>query len=123
MQICLRIKYPPITSFPAIANSLSILWVNEDNFIPWISDGYIQLVIRPHNLLTQEDFYDQSGMDNLSIYACFCLFISWMRNNQTTAHFIKFTGYIECQIKNNYYLDAWCVQHGRQLGGASPPWA
>lgn len=45
-------------------------------------------------------------MDNFLIPAYFFQFISWMRNNQTTAHFTDFTEYIEYQIKNNYYLDA-----------------
>lgn len=106
MKVCLPVEYPPITSFPAIANSLSILWANEDKIIPWISDHYIQLMIRPHNPSTQSDFYDQSDMDNYIIPAYSCPFISWMRNNQTTAHFTNFTDYIEHQIRHEYYLDA-----------------
>lgn len=106
MQICLPVVYPPITSFPAIANSLSILWVNKDKILPWVSDRYIQLVIRPYHHLTRADFYDQADMDNYIIPAHSCPFIGWLRNNQTTAHFDNFTEYIEYQIEQGYYLDA-----------------
>lgn len=106
MQICLPVEYPPITSFPAIANSLSILWVNKDKTLPWISDRYIQLIIRPHHPLTRSDFYDQADTDNFIISGHGCPFIGWLRNNQTTANFTDFSEYIEYQIKHDYYLDA-----------------
>lgn len=106
MQICLPVEYPPITSFPPIANSLSILWVNKERIIPWVSDHYIQLVIRPYHTITQADFYDSADMDNYIIPGYYCPYLSWLRNNQTTAHFNIFTEYIEYQIKHDYYLDA-----------------
>lgn len=106
MQVCLPVEYPPITSFPFIANSLSILWVNKDKVLPWISDRYIQLVIRPSHPLTQSDFYDQAETDSYILPGHSCPFIGWLRNNQTTAHFNSFTEYIEHQIMHSYYLDA-----------------
>ncbi len=106
MQTCLPVEYPPITSFPAIANSLSILWVNRDNVLPWISDHYIQLLIRPHHPLTRSDFYDQADIDNFITTGNHCPFIGWLRNNQTTARFTDFSGYIEYQINHGYYIDA-----------------
>lgn len=71
-----------------------------------MSDHYIQLMIRPHHILTKSDFYDEADTDNFIIPGHSCPFISWLRNNQTTAHFIHFTEYIEYQIKQGYYLDA-----------------
>lgn len=106
MQIILPVKYPPITSFPAIANYLSILWVYRDKVLPWISDRYIQLVIRPYHPITRADFYDQADPGNYIIPENYCPFIGWLRNNQTTAHFNNFSEYIEYQIKQGYYLDA-----------------
>ena len=37
---------PPITSFPLIANMLSILWLDKNKTLPWICDRFIQLVAR-----------------------------------------------------------------------------
>lgn len=106
MQICLPVEYPPITSFPYIANSLSILWVKKDKVLPWICDRYIQLVIRPHHSLTRSDFYENADTDNFVLPGNYCPFLGWLRNNQTTANFNQFTDYIEYQIKQGYYLDA-----------------
>lgn len=106
MQICLPVEYPPITSFPYIANSLSILWVNKDQVLPWICDRYIQLVIRPHHPITRSDFYENADMDNYILPGNYCPFLGWFRNNQTTANFSQFTDYIEYQIKQGYYLEA-----------------
>lgn len=103
MQICLPVEYPPITSFPYIANSLSILWVNKDKVLPWICD---QLVIRPEHPLTRSDFYENADTDNYILPGNYCPFLGWLRNNQTTANFYQFTDYIEYQIKQGYYLEA-----------------
>lgn len=56
MKMCLPIEEPPITSFPEIANTLSVLWRHKENVIPWLSDRFIQLVIRPNFKLTNADF-------------------------------------------------------------------
>ncbi|EPR09608.1 hypothetical protein [Ruminiclostridium papyrosolvens] len=106
MKMCLPIENPPITSFPAIANTLSILWTKKDKILPWVSERYIQLIIRPHHPVTRSDFYDNADTDNYIIRVNHCPFIGWLRNNQTTANFKKFTDYIEHQINNGYYLDA-----------------
>lgn len=106
MQIRLPVVYPPITSYPYIANSLSILWVKKEKVLPWICDHYIQLVIRPKHSRTRSDFYENADMGSYIIPGNFCPFLSWLRNNQTTANFYKFTDYIEYQISHGYYLEA-----------------
>jgi hypothetical protein len=106
MIMCLPVKDPPITSFPEIANSLSILWVNKEKILPWISDHYIQLMIRPQHPLTRSNFYDQADTDNYIIPGNSCPFLGWLRINQTTAHFNDFTEYIEHQINHGYYIEA-----------------
>lgn len=35
-----------------------------------------------------------------------CNYLEWMRNNQTTAGFTKFTDYIEYQISHDHYIEA-----------------
>lgn len=105
MKICLPTSYPPITSYPGVANILSILWVNKDKVLPWICDRYIQIIIRPYNIRTRSDFYDQADTDNYVCEGYLCPFIGWLRNNQTTANFSIFTDYIEYQIKHGYYLE------------------
>ncbi|WP_150273164.1 hypothetical protein [Paenibacillus tepidiphilus] len=106
MKTILPVTYPPITSFPHIANILSFLWVNEDKVLPWLCDRYLQLTIRPYHPMTRADFYEQADTDNYIIPGYSCPFFGWLRNNQTTAHFVKFTDYIEYQINQGYYLDA-----------------
>jgi hypothetical protein len=106
MKSILPVTHPPITSFPAIANTLSILWNNEEKVLPWLCDRFIQLIIRPYHPITRADFYEQAETDNYIIPVYSCPFLGWLRNNQTTAHFNKFTDYIEYQISQGYYLDS-----------------
>jgi len=105
MKKYLPVTDPPITCFPGIANIFSILWVHKAKVLPWICDRYIQLVIRPKHGLTKADFYDQADIDNFIMTGQLCPYIDWMRNNQTTAHFRKFTDYVEYCILHNYYLE------------------
>ncbi|WP_340022727.1 hypothetical protein MHI24_27560 [Paenibacillus sp. FSL K6-1096] len=106
MKTILPVVNPPITSFPYIANTLSFLWINNAQVLPWLSDRYLQLIIRPHHSMTRADFYEQADTDNYIIPANSCPFLGWLRNNQTTANFNKLTDYIEYQINQGYYLDA-----------------
>lgn len=105
MKICLPIAYPPITSFPCIANQMSFLWNHKERVLPWYADRYIQLLIRPQHPLTRSDFYENADIDNFIVPGNFCPFYRFMRNNQTTAHFEKFTDYIEYNIKKEYYIE------------------
>ena len=105
MKMCLPIEEPPITSFPEIANTLSVLWQHKEKVTPWLSDRFIQLVIRPNFELTQADFYDHADLNNHFILIYGCPLLGWMRNNQTTANFEKFTDYIEYQINHGYYVE------------------
>lgn len=105
MKMCLPIEEPPITSFPVIANILSILWGSKEKVIPWLSDRFIQLVIRPNFDPTIADFYDHADLDNFISLIYGCPFLGWMRNNRITANFTKFTDYIIYQINQGYYLE------------------
>lgn len=66
MKSVLPVTYPPITSFPAIANTLSFLWVNEEKVFPWLCDRYLQLIIRPYHPMTRADFYEQADTDRIN---------------------------------------------------------
>ena len=102
----LFVTYPLITSYPSIANVFSVLSVHNDKVIPWISNYFIQLIVRPSYLFTKADFYDHADLDNYHCILFGCPFLSWMRNNIYTANFDKFTDYIEYQIEQGYYLEA-----------------
>ena len=67
MKICLPVEQPPITSFPTIANTLSILWGHKEKVLPWLSDRLIQLVVRPNYDLVNTDFYDHADIDNYDL--------------------------------------------------------
>lgn len=105
-KVCLPVEEPPITSYPTIANTLSILWPHRDKVLPWLSDHFIQLIIRPNHESAQGDYYDHADIDNFYCMIYGCPFIGWMRNNRTTANFTKLTDYIEYQIEHGYYLEA-----------------
>ena len=102
---CLPVVYPPISSYPGIANPMSFLWVHKDKVLPWLCDRYIQLIIRPDHY-SPGDFYEHADTDNFIRPNELCPFYGLMRNNQTTAHFDKFTDYIEYNIDHEYYLEA-----------------
>lgn len=70
-----------------------------------MSDRFIQLVIRLNFELTNADFYDHADLDNHFILIYGCPLLGWMRNNQTTANFVKFTDYIEYQVNHGYYVE------------------
>ncbi|SET22209.1 cysteine peptidase family C39 domain-containing protein [[Clostridium] polysaccharolyticum] len=105
MKKCLPVAYPPITSYPGIANPMSFLWVHKDKVLPWICDRYIQLIIRP-NHYSAGDFYEHADTENFIRPNELCPFYGLIRNNQTTAHFEKLTDYIEYNINHEYYLEA-----------------
>lgn len=101
----LLVERPPITSYPTIANTLSVLWTHKDLVIPWISDHYIQLIVRPNYIPTKIDYYDHADIDNYFCQLFGCPYLEWMRNNRQTLLVDKFTDYIEFQIDRGYYLE------------------
>lgn len=106
MKKKLIVTPPLITSYPAIANVFSILGEHRDKVLPWISNYFIQLIVRPNYSFTQVDFYDHADLNNHYCILWGCPYLNWMRNNIYTANFDKFTDYIEYQINQGFYLEA-----------------
>lgn len=105
MKLIVSTEVPPITSYPAIANILSLLWTRKENVIPWFSDHFIQLMIRPYNEYSKADFYDHADVDNYYSTLFGCPGLDWMRNNVVTAGFDRFSKYVEYQIKQGFCLE------------------
>ena len=106
MRNVLVMNEPPITTYPSIANILSLLWDRKDNIIPWFADHFIQLMVRPNHDDTFGDFYDHADMDTYyrTIYGL--PGIGWMRVNSETVHYNVFSEYVQKQIDNGYALEA-----------------
>ena len=83
-------------------------WKDKDELIPWLSDHFIQIIIRPKHNDTPADYYDHADVDNFYREIYGMPWLSWMRVNKETAYFKKFTDYIEYQINNGYGLEP-CV--------------
>ena len=76
MRMFLTMTDPPITTYPSIANILSLLWDRKDNIMPWFVDHFIQLVVRPNHEDTFGDFYDHADLDELSVSSL----LSWSKD-------------------------------------------
>lgn len=74
--------------------------------LPWISDHFIQLIMRPNYPYTTADFYDNADIDNYNCLIYNCPFLKWMKNNCYTINGTQFTDYIEYIINQGYYLEA-----------------
>ena len=105
MKKILLVEEPPITSYPIIANILSIIWPHKKKVMPWLCDHMIQLIIRPDYIPTKADFYEHADLDNFICILYGCPHLEWMRNNCYTAEYEKFTDYIEFQINNGYFVE------------------
>ena len=64
MKKKLIVTPPVITSYPAIENVFSIFGEHNDKVLPWISNYFIQLVVRPDYPFTQVDFYDHADINS-----------------------------------------------------------
>ncbi len=106
MKNVLKVTDPPITTYPAIANILSLLWDRKDNIMPWFADHFIQLIARPMHEDTFGDFYDHADMDTYYRIIFGLPGLGWMRVNSETAHYKVFSDYVEKQIDNGYALEA-----------------
>lgn len=66
-EIILPIKYPFVTSYPATSNAVAILMTNS-NTIPWLYNGFIQLVS-----------WDQGFIDYYDFFYRRCPFLNYLR--------------------------------------------
>lgn len=106
MKKIIPLAEPPITTYPSIANVLSLLWNQKEKIIPWFSDHFIQLIVRPYHENTYGDFYDHADLDNYFSILYGAPGLGWMRTNSDCAYFDVFTDYIEYQINNGYCVEA-----------------
>lgn len=103
----LPIVYPPITTYPAIANLFTILFGHEEDVYPWITDHYIQLMAVkdkfPPYLVW--NFYD-NGTFNQVLPVQRMPHIIFYREDRLFASrfFDKFTDYIKEAINDGYYV-------------------
>ena len=104
MKKIIHIDESPITSYPSIANMLSMAWGKKEELLPWLSDHFVQLVVRPHHD-TRIDYYDHADLDNnyRKIYGM--PGYSWMRNNTDAIKAERFTDYIEFAVDHEYCLE------------------
>ncbi len=120
MRKILTLEYPPVTSYPSIANILSMVWPIKDKAIVWFCDHFIQLVFRPKHKYSFLDFYDHADLDNYFSIIYGMPGIGWMRHNSETANFEKFTDYIEHQIDQSYGLEACLDRYYLESLGNKP---
>ena len=102
------IEDPPITSYPIIANMMSILWAYKDKTIPWISDRLIQLLWRGRiaNITSlRGTFYDNELGYNKPLFLS-CPFLYCSRYDRMIFHNqnYKFSDYVKKSINEGYYL-------------------
>ena len=102
----MELTKPPITTYPSIANVLSLVWDKNEAAMPWFCDHFIQLIVRPNHADTFGDFYDHADLDNYFRLLYGMPGLGWMRVNSECAHFTNFTEYIEYQIEKGYCLEA-----------------
>lgn len=113
MKKILSIENPPITSYPSIANVLSILWCHKEEVIPWLCDHYIQLVVR--NTEYKNDwlnFYDNIVINNIDpVLNCPFIDFQLIDKKANLNGSKSFTDFIEMQINNGYYIDTCLNQY------------
>ena len=108
--VTLPVAFPPITSYPLIANIFSILWANKNDSLPWFADHYIQLHAtwhkRWHNdRVTWFNFYDADFLNKIHP-ADYCPYLLTQSIDKTSFDKNKFCfiDFIESQINNGYYV-------------------
>lgn len=93
MRKVLTCEYPPITSYPLIANMLSVLWAYKKDTINWISDRFIQLVGHKQKITGQSGigtFYEYETSYNRPMFlSCPYLYVS--RIDRTILNHCKFS--------------------------------
>ena len=106
MKKIIKTVYPPITTYPSIANILSLKWGEKEKIMPWIGDHLIQIIVRPRHQHTFGDFYDHADLDNFYRLMYGMPGLEWMRVNKPVAAFTKFSDYVEHLIDRDYCLEA-----------------
>ena len=105
----LPIATPFITSYTNIASTFSIIGVQEEQIIPWISDHLIQLVGREEEgkMIDQwATFYDFATKDAIPAYEGIP-FISKCKFDRVALEISDFALFIEEQINAGYYVHAY----------------
>ena len=99
---------PPITSYPSIANQLSVLWAHKEATMPWLASEYIQLVSRKKEhwkFKMAGTFYEHGGTGaNFG-----CPFLEMLKLNREIIDFEhrSLFDFIKYCIDRNYYIRIW----------------
>ena len=99
---------PPITSYPSIANQLSVLWAHKEDTMPWLASEYIQLVSRKKEhwkFKMAGTFYEHGGTGaNFG-----CPFLEMLKLNREIIDFEhrSLFDFIKYCIDRNYYIRIW----------------
>ena len=106
--------FPPITSYPLIANMMSVLWTYKEQTMPWIVDRFIQLVGRK-DILPQKSaigtFYEYESSYNRPMFlSCPYLYSSRFDRTVLSNNIESFTCFAKSCIEEGYYLHA-CLDH------------
>lgn len=105
---------PPITSYPIIANMMSILWAHEEKTMPWIADRFIQLMWRGYfgNVSAlRGTFYDNEVGYNKPIFLS-CPFLYCSRYDRMIFHHhgMNLSDHVKKCVNDGYYLHL-CLDH------------
>ena len=111
INVKLPVVYPPITSYPEIAHIFSILFSNEQKIIPWISDRFVQVIVRENKESAVVDFYDHADIDNYFSLIYGCPFISWMRVSSSIIRGNSLVEYLDFCLKQGYYVEPCLDQY------------
>ena len=102
----IKLVEPPITSYPAIAYILALKWSEKEGIMPWLSDHFIQLIVRTKHEYTFGDYYDHADLDNHFSIIYGMPGLGWMRVTRDLANFSKFTDYVEYLIDKECCIEA-----------------
>lgn len=104
----LNIPQPPVTSYPAIANTMSILWTNKMVAMPWISDHFIQLLGRKttHTRYQLHGTFHEAELGYNKPIFLGCPLIETSRVERTIMGYPKFDilSYVRFCIEQNSYI-------------------
>lgn len=108
MEHKLPCDMPPITSYPSIANSLSVLWSHKEVTMSWLASEYIQLVgrKREHWKFKMTGTFYEHGSTSTNIG---CPFLETLRLNREVLAFNhkSFYEFVKYCVDNNYYIHVW----------------
>lgn len=108
-EIHLECPTPPVTSFPLLANMMSILWTHQHDTIGWVSESFIQLIFQ-HEIDIKYNqyinFYDYEIAYNRPIFMA-CPFVDCSRFDRGILYFDKhftFSSFIKKAINQGFYI-------------------